>query len=88
MSWVKRLWSCIWGNIIIRRWRPHPERDKLIYGRPRDSLRDRFNRIRTTAYTLKDSGSSDDYNLRFSLLNMTESVWIPVRDNEGSGSVA
>lgn len=42
------------------------------YKTDRNSLRDRFNRIRSEA--------SGDYNLRFDLKNMTEDVYIPVRE--------
>ena len=122
MKWIKHIWNKIF----------HPKRD---------SLRERFNRIRASrahptfdhvdlynakmkgtgfrkirtcgcGYPLSGSsdaevdafmektmnnlkkvpyvdvsGSYEGYNTRFALQNMTESVWIPVRDTELSASL-
>lgn len=48
-NWLKRIWGRIKGDVIIRKARPTPSRDKLIYGCERNSLRDRFNIVRASA---------------------------------------
>ena len=79
----------LWIRIkLLFGWKPKP---------PLESLREMFNRVRFPFHaqptrtkeemeklksdTLKVEATGD-YNLRFNLQNMTESIWLPVRENE------